>query len=477
MVLSRLLVPVLVLLGLGATAQARPLFVDGFDPPAIAPLFPPQGNSFALPPGPTVDRLVWLMGELAAGQTTTPAEVEANFDPAWLAQTNVAQTQAFIQSLRTSWPDAVIRDVVMVTPVRATVVISSPGGALPWGFMNIGARYSGERKIVLFGVSNYGGSVIYPADRTLTLPQAADRFATLSPGHGLLVGRIGANGQCTALAERNAQVPRATASVFKIFSLGAVGRMIADGPLSAAEPMALTQALLAPGGTINSEPLGTVFTVGEIATMMMGISDNTATDHLHARVGRTRMNQSATWMGMAQPTLITPFLNISEQFHVFRSFAYATALSYVNGTEPFQEQFLVQQIEPLGRFVSGPFFHADLLTAGTWQATAFDVCRAFGALRLLPKGSEAMTTVDAALGAGVAQPDVRGDFQRVWYKGGSLAQFAGQFHVLNHVWMLEDGGADAYVVIALSNDPGGAIDPFAVQSVTGRLLELVAERP
>lgn len=416
---------VILLSALGQAAQARPLFVDDFEPLVIAPLFPPQGNSFALPPGPTADRLAWLMGELAAGQTTTPAEIEANFDPAWLAQNSVAQTQAFIQTLRTSWPDAVIRDVVGVTPVRATVVIATPGGPPPWGYMSIGARYSGERKLVVLGLSNYGGNVIYPADRTLTLAQAADHFATLSSAPGLLVGRIGANGQCTALAERNGQVPRATASIFKIYSLGAVGRMIADGPLAAAETMPLTQALLAPSGLINSEPLGTLFPVADMATLMMGNSDNTATDHLHARVGRTRMNDTATWMGMAQPELITPFLNISEQFHVFRSFPYATAQSYVNGSEAFQQQFLVDQIEPLGRYISGPYFHVDLMVDGTWKASAFDICRAFAALRRLPKGSEALATVDAALGAAAAQPEVRGDFQRVWYKGGSLAQAAG----------------------------------------------------
>lgn len=477
MVPSRLPVTLLMLLCLAAPAQARPLFGDGFDPLVIPPLFPPQGNSFALPPGATADRLAWLMAELAAGETTTVAEVEANFDPAWLAQNSVAQTQAFIQSLRSTWPDAVIRDVVGVTPVRATVVISTPGGPPPWGYMTVGARYSGQRKLVQFGVSNYGGNVIYPADRTLTLEQAADRFATLSSAPGLLVGRIGADGQCTALAERNGQVPRATASIFKIYSLGAVGRMIADGPLAAAEPMPLTQALLAPSGLINSEPLGTVFPVADMAVLMMGNSDNTATDHLHARVGRPRMNQAATWMGMAQPELITPFLNISEQFHVFRSFPYATAQSYVNGTEPFQAQFVVDQIEPLGRYLSGPFFHVDLMVNGTWKASAFDICRAFAALRRLPKGSEALATVDAALGAAAAQPGVRGDFQRVWYKGGSLAQTAGNFNVLTHAWMLEDGGSDPYVVIALSNSLAGGIDQFAIQSITGRLLELVSQRP
>ncbi len=457
--------------------HARALYRDGFDPPVIAPLFPPSGNTFQLPPGPVSTQLEWLMSELAAGETTTLAEINQHFDPGWLAQITPVQTQDFINNIRASYPDAVIRDVVALTPVRATVVIDSPGGMPPHGYLSIGARYTGGQGITQLGVSAWSGSVQYPSDQTLTMTQAADKFATLSTANSLLVGRIGGNGQCTTLVERNANLPRATASIFKIYVLGGIARMIADGPLSAADPVALVASELAPGGVINSEPLGTPFQVEELARLMMGISDNTATDLLHERAGRTRMNLAASQMGMSQPTLMTPLLGISEQFHVFRSFPLATALDYVNGDEAYQAQFVVDQIEPLGPFTNAPYFHSQLLTSGTWQASPLDICAAFAALRRLPQGSEAMTTVDAALGASAGQPDVRGDFDRVWYKGGSLAVTAGNFHVLTHAWMLEDAGSDPYVVIALSNRSTGGIDQYDIQSITGRLLELVSQRP
>jgi hypothetical protein len=460
-----------------APAQARPLYSSGFEPPSIAPLFPLVGGDYQLPPGPAADRLRWLVDELAVGETTTVAEVNANFDPAWLAQISVADTQAFIASLRASFPDAVIRDVVGVTPIRSTVVIDSPAGAPPHGFVNMAVRYTGTRRITTLGVSNYNGTVQYPADQVLTLAQAADKFATLSSAPSLLVGRIGAGGQCTALADRNAAVPRATASIFKIYVLGGVGRMIADGPLSAATPIPLIASEVVPGAAINIEPLGTPFPAGDLATLMMGISDNTATDLLLAWAGRPRMNQAVIELGAAQPTLLTPLLGVGEQFHVFRSFPLAEALSYVNGTEPFQEQFVVDRIEPLGPITSYPFFHVDLMTSGTWMASPMDICAAFAALRRLPQGSEALATVDAALGSQAAQPEVRGDFDRVWYKGGSLAQVAGSFHVLTHAWMLEDAGRDPFVVVAMSNSNTGGIDQFAVQSITGRMLELVSQLP
>lgn len=466
----------IVLALLTAPSASAQLFVDGFDPPFIEAQFPLVGGIYQLPAGPATNQLEWLIGELAVGETTTTAEVNAHFDSAWLSTTSVPQTQAFIQAVRTSYPNAKIVDVVGVTPVQVTAVIGSPDGDPPYGYLQFGTRYTSGSRIVQFGVSGYGGTVQYPVDQTLTLGQAADKFATLSPSASLLVGRIDTAGQCTTLQDRNATIARATASIFKIWVLGGLGEAIVDGEVAATDLLPMVASEIAPGGTINSEPLGTPFPVGDLARLMIGISDNTATDLLHQRVGRERLNQLVPAWGVAQPDLLTPFLGISEQFHVFLSFNLPDALSYVNGTQAFKAQFLQERIEPLGPNTGGAFFHTQLLTDGTWRASPHDICKAFARLRRLPQGSEAMKTVDAAMGAQVAQPGVRALWDRAWYKGGSLSSAAG-FHVLTHAWMLENAGGDPYVVVALSNDPSGGIDQFAVQSVTGRILELVSQLP
>ena len=458
-----------------AVAEARPLFVDGFDPPRIDAQFPRVGGIYQLPAGPTTHRLQWLLSKLVPGAAISDQEIADNFDASWLASNTIAQTRTFIESVRTSYPNAIVTDVVSVTPVRLVLVIDTPGSPAPSGFLQLGARYTGTQRIVQFGVSGYGGSVMYPADRTLTMVQAADKFATLSTMPSLLVGRIGANGQCTAIVERNGATPRATASIFKTWVLAGLGRAIRDGAVASADVLPLVASELAQGGVINSEPLGTPFPLRDLAILMMGISDNTATDLLHQLLGRETI-APIVQATVAAPNLLLPLLGISEQFHVFRSFPLAEARSYVNGDQAFKNQFLQERIVPLGPNNGGAYFHTALLTSGTWRASPTDICQAFAWLRRLPQGSEAIRTVDAALGAGVAQPEVRARWDRVWYKGGSLASGAG-FHVLTHAWMLENAGEDAYVVIAMSNNDAGGIDPFNVQSVTGRLLELVSQLP
>lgn len=206
--------------------------------------------------------------------------------------------------------------------------------------------------------------------------------------------------------------------------------------------------------------------------MMMGISDNAATDHLHALVGRDLIEQIIDDFDFSQPTAMKPFLNVSEQFSLYFSFPLATALTFVEGSEAFQRQFLQEQIEPKTPVMNGPYANTQIFLSGTWRASPMDICRAFAHLRQLPQGSDAIALVDHALGAGVAQPEVRNHWDRVWYKGGSLDSEAGH-HVLTHAWMLENTGEDPWVVIAMSNNEAGGIDPYAVQSVTGRMLELV----
>jgi hypothetical protein len=324
-------------------------------------------------------------------------------------------------------------------------------------------------------VNNFGGQLQYPEDQGLDLAQAVAKFHTLSGTPALLVGLIGLDGQCSAVATDAAGELRATASIFKVWVLGGVARTVAQGLLAPDDLIPLIASELAPGGTINSEPPGTPFPVADLATLMMGISDNTATDLLHQLLGRETI-APIVQATVAAPNLLLPFLGISEQFHVFRSFPLTEAQSYVNGDQAFKNQFLQERIVPLGPNNGGAYFHTGLLTSGTWRASPVDICQAFAWLRRLPQGSEAIQTIDAAFGAGVAQPDVRARWDRVWYKGGSLASGAG-FHVLTHAWMLENAGEDPYVVVAMSNSDAGNIDQFNVQSVTGRLLELVSQLP
>lgn len=478
--MKRWLLP-LTLLALPLTASAD-VFRNGFEAAPIEPLFPVVGGRYQLPPGAVATQLDWFLSELASGAVTTEAEVTEHFTAGWLSGNNAASTVAFINSIRTTYPDAYIADLIAATPTRVTATLRSPANANV-GFLTFGARYADTQRINLLGVSGFNGNnVIAAADQTLTLAQAADKFTTISSAPGLLIARIAGNGQCQPIEARNADTLRATASVFKTWVLGGVASAVRDGALSPESNVPLTAIDRAPPTNegIALEEIDTPVSAIDMARLMIGNSDNTATDHLHERVGRAAIDAWVSASGVANPDVLRPLLKINEQFHVFRTLPRPDADAYVGGTESYQYS-VVPQLEAFGT-TFGAFFHTDLLVSGTWRASPRDVCENLARLRTFR--GEALRLVDAAMGAGVAQPNVRGRWDRVWYKGGSLAQATNQFNVYTHAWLLERNGEAPLVLIALSNSPAGAIsgtnnaavnDIYDIQSVAGRILQLLAE--
>ena len=471
-----LLAMVLLVMGLEPT-QAQLLdddtiFLAGMEGETIEPLFPEQNGQVVLPAHATGSRLQWIIDELAAGEATTQQEIQDNF----ISGFDPASMQSFFNdTLRPLFPDATITDLIGITDIEATLVWDSPGGQPQAGFVVLRVDFAGDQKINFFQVSNFGGTVQFPGDQMLNLEQAADAFQALNTDNSLLIAYLDDDNICVPIVERQANISRATGSLFKTWVLGAVANDIADGSINVTDPVPLVASEMALGAAINNVPLGTVFTVQQMSTLMMANSDNTATDHLHELVGRVAVGEFIQNVGLAQPDEVLPLLSVSEQFHLFFSFPLVTSESYVFGTEAFQQQFLDSQIVPLGPTFppSQPFFHTDLLTSGSWRASPMDLCRTLAGLRDVDETNGGFDLVKQAMGAQAAQPNVRGLWNRVWYKGGSLASGAG-LHVLTHGWLLENGGeSPPIVLIAMANADAGGIDQFAIQSLTNRMIEVV----
>lgn len=454
-------------------STADVLFAQGFEQRMVQPQFPFIGGSYQLPENSVTDQLQWIMLQLSENDTSI-SDINTHFDLTAMGQT-AEQVQTFIDSVRTDYPDAVITDVIMVTPIKLTILIADPLDMSQFGFFNMSAEYTGLKRIRSWSVGTFFGSVQYADDQNLTMAEAANKFETLAAETGLLVAQIDDNGVCQPIVNRNATQLWATASVFKIWILAAAAEAWRLGNIELDQVITLVSSELALGGSINSEPLGTQFSLLEIATLMLGISDNTATDLLHETIGRDLINQVVNGLNLISSEALTPLLSINEQFHLFFSFNLSQALSYVNGTEGFQEDFLTTEIEPLGPVTAFPFNNDSIFVSGSWRASPMDVCKTYAHLQNLPEGSDQLKLVDVALGAGIALPNVRNEWDRVWYKGGSLTSGVSGLHVLTHAWLLQNQGENPYVVVAMTNDSLGGIDIFRVQSIAGRLLDLVLD--
>jgi len=431
---------------------------------------------------PASEKLQWFLEHLVPGEPITDAEITENFAPSWLSSFSVQETRDSLLSVRNDYPDGTVTDQISSTPMRFTGLVTGSTGNV--AFVSLGSKFA-DPGIDQLSVGSFGtgqGTVVRQEHRNLNLSQAADEFLTMSSQPALLVGRIDSSDQCVVVEGRNEAAARATASIFKIWVLGGVAEAVESGSVRIAQIVPRTDAEEAPGGPVANEPNNTPFRVMELAELMLGISDNTATDLLHELVGRDALDPIPAAFGHAQPGLLRPLLNISETFHLLFSVPFAEANGYQNGSESAQAEFVTDTLEPLGSFAAngGGFNNAELTTTVTWRASPLDICNAFARHRTWTIGSDEALLVERALGAGVAQPNIRNEWDRVWYKGGTLIVEADPGNpgfeqvVLTHAWMLENEGSDPWVVVALSNGPTDDIDGFDVQSITGRIFELLA---
>ncbi len=455
------------LVGIGPGACVDPLLVEQF---------PVVNGEAELPDHDAANQFEWFLDVLGRTNAISDAEIQQHFSPAWLGQINVQETRDFLLNTRAAYPGARYTDPVGVTSIQVRGVITGDNGAEAWVSMTTNLA---SGRIDSLGVSNFGpnATVIYNFDANLGLEAAADRFAGLSEAPGLLLARVNANNSCQPIVARNADTPRATASIFKVWVLAGVADAIDKQVLFHDQVVPLDGTKQVLGGLLGNQAAGTPMTIDQLSTLMLGISDNTATDMLLSLAGRSRVEGLHASYGIANPLLMTPQLGISEQFHLFFSFPLSESQSYVNGTVAFRRNFLETRIIPLGAWGQGGgggYNHESLYIDGSWQASPMAVCRAFARHRLHPRGSDAALLVERALGAESAQPNVREEWDRVWYKGGSLTSGVNGDLVLTHAWLLEREGERPLVLVGMSNNQPGGLDQFLIQSILGRLLELAA---
>ncbi len=442
---------------------------------AIVPLFPVVNGEFVLPTTQAALQLQWILDQLAA-PSTSMGEITARFDPATLAVTPAATWQAFFDTLRALIANGTVQDIITMTPTNIRVLVGDASVPANGVFVTLTTTYA-TGLIKTFGASGFplNGTSVGAADTNLTFDQAADKLLTLAESSSILVAQIDSNNLCVPIVERSATQSVATASIFKIWVMGALAQAIEDGTLTPSQTVVLTTDDFVLAGSLNSEPVGTQIPVIDYAILMLGISDNTATEHLFTLVGRPAIEAILSQFNFATLDVMLPFLSMNEAFHLFFTVPEADALAFVNDTETGQRDYVNDVLEPLGPVTNFSMSNPSILVNALWQASATDVCNAIAGLRMFNDTTVASNVINQAFGAETFGINVRGRWERVWHKGGSLSDGAGQ-RVFTLSWLLESDTRGAFVVVAMgNNDSGGAarIDPFAYGSVALRLVQIV----
>ncbi|WP_199302840.1 serine hydrolase [Oscillatoria sp. FACHB-1406] len=278
-----------------------------------------------------------------------------------------------------------------------------------------------------------------PRLNAIRLEDAISQLKTLPGDVSLFVSKNG-----TEQASLNPERPLAVGSAFKLAILNALTRQIAAGQHQWSEVVALKSNWKSlPTGILQDWPEGSPLTLSTLASLMISISDNTATDALLEVVGRDAVEAFSPHN--------RPFLSTRAAFILKNPENAALLQRYRQGDETTRRQILLE-------LQSLPLPGVEMFAAG--KPLALDVEWFFSTRELCQLMENVAPLPLMQINPGIASP---ADWKSVAYKGGS------EPGVLNFTARVEDEAGQSYCISATWNNKD-AIDQTRFQGIYNGIL-------
>lgn len=254
----------------------------------------------------------------------------------------------------------------------------------------------------------------------------------------------------------------ALGSAFKLYVLAALAEDVKAGRRAWSDVVPLTEQSF-PSGQLQDWPRGAPLTLHTLASLMISISDNTATDQLIAVLGRERILKLMVDSGHANPAANDPFLSTRALF-LLKGGDAARIAAYRQGDTRTRAAIVdtistdsatLAQIN--AAFAAGPKA-IDI----EWFASPADLAKLFAHMRKTadPKVFDIMAINPSAT------PAIKANWDYIGYKGGS------EPGVLNLTWLLRDKAGRDFVMTLGWNNPAASVDQGALEAIAQRILLL-----
>jgi beta-lactamase class A len=302
-----------------------------------------------------------------------------------------------------------------------------------------------------------------------SLDQVAATIRALPGKTGFAIAKLG-SGAPQLLRQHNPDAPLAIGSAFKLVILAELIRATNAGERNWDDRITLDGSVL-PAGGYRAKPAGTQVPLRELATQMISVSDNSATDVLLKALGREKVEAMMPVLGIADPARNRPFLSTMELFKL-KGFAEGDFPGrYLAKDEAGKRAMLNGEIANALPIAIRPTLFIDgkpaMIETLEWFASPADLVRVMDWLRRHsegPKGADARAILSK--NPGIA-PDSAGKWQWVGYKGGS------EPGVLNLTLLLQARTGDWYALTAGWNDPTQAVDDTRLIGLITKAAELL----
>ena len=306
------------------------------------------------------------------------------------------------------------------------------------GYFVIFERGRVAAQITLNSRGQIAGLLFQPAPEAIGLEAAVEQLQTF-PGQ-VNFGVLEDNSELAAL---NANQPLAVGSTFKLGVLAALRQQIDSGQRSWSDVVELRPGWKSlPSGCLQTWPDGTCLTLETLATLMISISDNTATDALIHILGREPVE---AFTQSSRPILTTReafTLKAPENIELLEHYR---SLSSVQGRRQILDEiadYPLPDIEIAKRTREGLFDEQPTALDIEYFFTPHELCELIAKVADLP-----LMSVNPAPAVVNAE-----DWARVAYKGGSEAG------VLNLTHQLEAKTGKIYRVSMTWNNPAAPLD-------------------
>jgi beta-lactamase class A len=276
------------------------------------------------------------------------------------------------------------------------------------------------------------------------------------------VARLG-EGPPQMVASLNPDQPLAIGSTFKLIILAELSRQVQAGTRRWSDVVTIRRRSL-PSGMLQNWPEGSPVTLHTLASMMISISDNTATDILLAEAGRENVERMMTAMGIAAAARNRPFLSTLELF-ALKTASAADQQAWIGASEAERRRLLTTRyggaaasaIDPAR--LSGP---PNRIAELEWFASAADLARVVDWLRR--HGDETARAIMAISPGGPAS--LRAEHDYVGFKGGS------EPGVINLTWLARNRAGEWHAVTGGWNNPAAAVEEARFMMIMSRALAL-----
>ena len=419
-----------------------------------------------LPDTPAGQQLAWVVS-IINGEREIPDStgIEANFAPSFLDILPASDLIATFQQLQAALAPLEVTEIVgLETPLMLNVVTSTRDGSQIVVSISV---EDGDDHLI-------DGLLFAPYDQQeIEFPtfgsweEVSDALASDSGSFGISVSHL--NGEdLEPVNQVQEDVAFAIGSLFKLYVLAAVITTIEAGDLAWSDEIEVVEEYLSyPSGVTQSEPLGTMISVQVLASRMISISDNTATDLLLHHIGRDAVEQALGTLGNSVPELNRPFLSTREMF-LLKLGDEDTRNAFVAANEADRRA----QLDELSRASLPPISDVVAWTSPVavdtieWFATMRDIEHALLSLRDA-WARPGLEPVKDIMMANLGLPFDRDIWSLVAFKGGS------EPGVLALGWLLERSDGEVFTFALAVNDTTTPLDQEAITLTAGGAVALL----